>query len=381
MPIIVRHEPDPEFLAQIGYYTGMGQHLQWQQELEQRERMQQRAMEMNLLSQRLGQQAQLERQMLGIGADFEQQQRLFAQQEELQRQRALDQEQLLQLRQQDDEDLLRTQYELRRQAAREAGLEGEELDATRSMWGVADLALKTVTSLVNDHGYTLSPEQQSEFSALFRELSEIEANQTLTKPAKAQAYLQKILEFSPTFFGKAPTKEEQMQAAVGSVEVDGRQVGLINRQSGWEQMNEDEMGPLPGPPRWLRLDDIMSDREYAIRWFGYAANVTKPGPDDDPMTPEQQAARGAEYLYAFFDQMEKLHAEKQQKQTKAPAATKTASGQPKPLNKPGSAPPKPSSRTSGMIEIPDEWLEPEPEPSRGRPRPEDTDEFFDMMMR
>lgn len=208
MPIVISHTPPMELLSRAGYYIGAGELRQQQEEMQQRERMQIRGIEANLLSQQLAQQNQMQRDVWGAQMD---QQRLDQQQQhqlELQGNQQQMQQKLAEIRQQDRQEAL--QAKTRANELNEAQFRDRiEWDQAKHFSGESN-DIKTLISEQLSSGMDFeTPAQRQTYENLMAEIEKAQANPTLRPIQKAQA----VYELStrlPIPTKRVPTTLEQI---------------------------------------------------------------------------------------------------------------------------------------------------------------------------
>lgn len=208
MPIVISHTPPMELLSRAGYYIGAGEMRQQQEEMQQRERMQIRGIEANLLSQQLAQQNQMQRDVWGAQMD---QQRLDQQQQhqlELQGNQQQMQQKLAEIRQQDRQDALQAKMQANELNASKFR-DGMEWDQAKHLYGQSD----DVTSLIRDQlaeGLDFdTPQQRAEYENKLAEIDKIRKDPTLREIQKAQGVYELATRL-PIPKKRIPTTEEQL---------------------------------------------------------------------------------------------------------------------------------------------------------------------------
>lgn len=209
MPIVISHTPPMELLSRAGYYIGAGEMRQQQEEMQQRERMQIRGIEANLLSQQLAQQNQMQRDVWGAQMD---QQRLDQQQQhqlELQGNQQQMQQKLAEIRQQDRQDALQAKMQANELNASKFR-DGMEWDQAKHLYGQSD----DVTSLIRDQlaeGLDFdTPQQRAEYENKLAEIDKIRKDPTLREIQKAQGVYELATRL-PIPKKRIPTTEEQLK--------------------------------------------------------------------------------------------------------------------------------------------------------------------------
>ena len=170
MPIIVRHEPDPQFLAQIGYQIGQGQAVQEQEERAFREQQAAPRGCTPTSSRSASRKTRWRRrQQIGIEADTERQQAGFGFRKQLQQDQWQNQSKL----QQSERDWQRSEDLFKHRLARENILLGEEVGERRDIGkSYIDETAKAIQSL---YGKRFSPAQQAKIDQFLQKQAETES--------------------------------------------------------------------------------------------------------------------------------------------------------------------------------------------------------------
>lgn len=210
MPIVISHTPPMELLSRAGYYIGAGELRQQQEEMQQRERMQIRGIEANLLSQQLAQQNQQQRDVWGAQMD---QQRLDQQQQhqlELQGNQQQMQQKLAEIRQQDRQDALEMKLKAQNELAAGKFRDQVEWDQAKHLYGEAS----DVTSLIREQlaeGLDFETEQQrKEYEDRLAQIEKTRKDPTLREIQKAQGVYE-LATILPIPKKRIPTTEEQLK--------------------------------------------------------------------------------------------------------------------------------------------------------------------------
>jgi len=234
VPIIVRHEPDPNLLMQAGYQIGAGQRLQWQQEAMMRQQAQERALQSNFLSQQLAHINRLEEQGNSLQAAALRQQMGFANdQQMLQKRHELDQA-LQKIEQQDRMEMMKAEWAMRQENERLGNTEGQNRDMAKFYWDQVDSTVMGFKSAM-ESGYQPPKQQLEAWQRLQQDLAAISADPNHDPYAKAQMSYVAAKTFTPTLGQFAPSPEEAAKSAVQKVQVDGRTAAVYNDgQGNWK---------------------------------------------------------------------------------------------------------------------------------------------------
>jgi hypothetical protein len=213
MPIVVSHQPPMELLARAGWYVGAGEERQRREEMEQRERMQMRGIEANLISQQMSYQQQMQRDVMG--AELQAQRDVFqaqhavdrmAQQEEL-RQRAA------QIRQEERNEALMQRQKAQNEAAAGRFRDQQEWDQTKFFIGQADDTLRDISDQLGDGMGFETDAQQQEYQSKLAEIDKIRNNPSLRPVQRAQA-MYELASRLPIPSKRIPTTREQMEEQI-----------------------------------------------------------------------------------------------------------------------------------------------------------------------
>lgn len=199
MPIVVSHQPDPALLASAGYVAGLGEYQQRQREMEQRERMQIRGLQANLMSQAYSTQAGFARQQMGFQHD--------AAINDLQAKR---QKEMFDLQRQDRFDMFKMEMEQRQQDQMLQNSSMLERDMARFYLDQVNQDRGRIQEMLAD-GYEFSPVGAAEWEATNQQLSKIQSDYTLTPRAKAEAMYKLMSSKNLVPQLKQPTFAERFQ--------------------------------------------------------------------------------------------------------------------------------------------------------------------------
>lgn len=213
MAITVSHQPDFGLLARAGYYSGAGADRRWQAEMAQRERMQERALASNFLSQQLANVNAIDR--MGIANEMSQQRDMsnFAQRMDLQNQGLEYRKQLDELTRQDRMERMQFEAEqrqieeiLKNSNEAEADFNSFLLDSSKSY-------LKEISELRASGVDWANESDRRKYEKTVDEIGRILSDETLTPNAKAQAAYQLAMAV-PALTTKIPNTEEIINDSV-----------------------------------------------------------------------------------------------------------------------------------------------------------------------
>lgn len=216
MPIVVSHQPDLSLLARAGYIAGAGQYQQWQEEMAQRERMQERALQANLYSQQMAQYNAMERMSYGAALD---------QQAAIQRQTAEQdyRRQLAEWQSQDRMDQLQMEYKLRRDAMLSESENAGNADIVKFLTSQADNKLAAIDQAMLD-GYEFEGDGLQQYQAIQQKIAKIQQDPTVPGLTRAQA-IYEVASGAPIPKLKRPSFQEEVQSRTAVLPTpDGRQI-------------------------------------------------------------------------------------------------------------------------------------------------------------
>ena len=286
MPIIVRHEPDPRLLSQIGFQIGAGMQNQWQQEMAQRERMQARAIEANMLSQRIAQTQAWERQQAQIGGAMQRQlMGLQADQQMLQQRHDMNKE-LQQLEQDGRLDQAKFDWTLRRENALLGHTQGLEREAAKYAWDTVFGIQEHIQEMVGS-GYQLSQEDTNSLNQLMKQTQELQQKAVEGDVmAAAQGAAALWSTYFPEFGAKQPTSQQQIDQATGRMMINGKEYPALVQPDGSVDIVEDPAEKAKGKEVKLykTVDEVMADPDAMSKYSLVAVSALKDG--TDPPSPE-----------------------------------------------------------------------------------------------
>ena len=210
MPIVISHQPPMELLARAGWYAGAGAYRQEQEEMQQRERMQIRGIEANLLSQQISYQQQMQRDAWGAqvdaqrqGAQQQHQQDMLTRQQEMQ-------QKLAEIRQQERQEALQAKLQNQKELSASKFRNEIEWDQAKHFYGESDDVSALIREQLAD-GYDFeTPQQRQEYENKMAEIAKLRNDPTLREIQKAQG-IYEIATRMPIPSKRIPTTEEQMR--------------------------------------------------------------------------------------------------------------------------------------------------------------------------
>lgn len=262
MPITVTHSPDPELLSQAGYQIGAGAQLQWAEEMAQRERMQMRALESNLITQ----------------------ERAHAWNQEFRQQ---DRQARLQMNQEDNDTVLRRQelqnqslmdrldqqWKFRQQLDADKHASVLERDQGKFFLGVAEQRIDDINKLLNS-GYTFAtPQEEAAYNNAMSQIGEMQKPRDDMTPAQqASATFQLARSLPVPRQPKIPLKQQFEEEVITVPMPDGSEGRFSRDRNGaWREVSRTDSpadkklseleARLSIPPRAQAL----SDPEYDLK--------------------------------------------------------------------------------------------------------------------
>ena len=293
MAITVSHQPDMNMLYSAGYSAGAGQFRRFQMELAQRERMQARALETNLLSQEIANQNSLQRMV--FANQLQGQQNAMLQQAGFQNQLALQdannqaRKQLQQMRQADRQDELefRQRHQLMRDSMQHSN--ALEADMNEFAFNFAFDRMDSIQQSLADGYVFASDEDQRKYAALNEEINRVLADDTMTPTAKSQAAM-KLTQKLPIPKVKTPDIETVIEESVYTKNYDRGDGTVAQVVFGLDRDNK---------PRWLgEIDppdnqqvDYMQLRAHALKELQAEKKATSLDAPDQPITEKEITER------------------------------------------------------------------------------------------
>jgi len=209
MPIVVTHNPDPGLLARAGYVAGYGEFLQRQQELAQRERMQERALQANIYSQQMAQNAAMQRMVVGAGIENEQ--RAWMMDQEMEARRGL-----AELEGQNRLDVMQLRMERDRQNKLLDRETTGNADVVKFFVNRAGQQIDDVNSLLSQ-GYQFDGDGEKQWRDTMRQIARLQQDETLSPMAAAQAIYSKLAD-SPIPRLKPPNLKETINDRIAKID-------------------------------------------------------------------------------------------------------------------------------------------------------------------
>jgi hypothetical protein len=213
MPIVVSHNPPMELLARAGWYVGAGEDRQRQEEMEQRERMQMRGLEANLISQQLSYQQQMQRDAYGAQIESAQMQQRGQQQAELMRQQEEMQQRAAQIRQEDRNEALLQRTKMQNELATSRFKDQTEWDQAKFFFSQSDDITGDISAQLTEGMGFETPEQENAYRAGLAEMDRVRKEPSLRPIQKAQA-LYELSSRLPIPTKRIPTTREQMNEQI-----------------------------------------------------------------------------------------------------------------------------------------------------------------------
>ena len=286
MPIVVSHQPPMELLARAGYYIGAGEERQRMEEMQQRERMQIRGIEANLLSQQMSYQQQMQRDYAGAMYNAQQNQQEFDNRNNMMERQAELQARAAQLRQEDRNDALMARQKAQNDAMDLRQKNSLEWDQHKFFMGQADDVRKGIQESLDDGMGFANEDEQRQYDNLMKQISEIQRNPTIRPLQKSQAIYQ-LTEQLPIPSKRIPASKEQLEAErviMDDPNNPGRKVEWIRNRSGaWDVAREPE---IPKPEKDTAAQDQEKLKSMRMKqYMDVYKLLTKPGGTGEPDTP------------------------------------------------------------------------------------------------
>lgn len=309
MAITIQHQPDLGMLASAGYVAGAGEFRRHQEEMAQRERMQERAIQAQLYEQQLQQANYLERQamenearaqMYGMQsqASVDRAQMNAWNQQQLARQREEAQRGLFDLNKDHRVDMAERQFRQQREMEILRNANADEADQAKFLFGQADDAMDGIRKLLTEGNTFANEQEQHKYDVVASEIEKIYADPSINAIQKAQAVF-KLANSIPIPRVKPPTNEAVIKDRVAYVDDPNRpgvkmpvamdrngSPGMVRGYKPPEDATVDEQGAnLPLSQR------IFKDPELRLKYWAAAEKslTTKGGPDAPEVKPSADA--------------------------------------------------------------------------------------------
>lgn len=232
MPIVISHQPPMELLSRAGYYVGAGEERARQEEMQQRERMQIRGIESNLISQQLSYQQQMQRDavnqqydMQQMGAQQAHQQDMFDRQEQLR-------EKLAEMRREERNDQLKMKLQSQNELSQTKFKTQLEWDQAKFFSGQASDVMDTIGQQLQDGMGFETEDDEKAYRDMLRQIREVRNNPTMRQIQKEQAVYE-LTQKMPIPTKRIPPTREQFESETVEVQ---------NKHGQWERWGRDRNG-------------------------------------------------------------------------------------------------------------------------------------------